>query len=228
MMPTSQPIAYVIDDDISVLQALSSLIRALGWSVRAFASGGEFLQAERPDAPSCLVLDVMLADGNGLDFLRDLEAADVQMPIIFMTGHGTIPMTVRAMKAGAIEFLTKPFQEEELIAALQQAIDRDRAARRARAERAAVQRRLDLLTAREREVLDVVVTGRPNKQIAAELGIAEQTVKQHRGRVMRKLGAGSMADLVRLVAQTGAPTGTPSPASQSTRDVPSSAPAAGP
>jgi RNA polymerase sigma factor (sigma-70 family) len=174
------------------------------------------------------VLDVMLADGNGLDFLRDLEAADVQMPIIFMTGHGTIPMTVRAMKAGAIEFLTKPFQEEELIAALQQAIDRDRAARRARAERAAVQRRLDLLTAREREVLDVVVTGRPNKQIAAELGIAEQTVKQHRGRVMRKLGAGSMADLVRLVAQTGAPTGTPSPASQSTRDVPSSAPAAGP
>jgi RNA polymerase sigma factor (sigma-70 family) len=227
MMPTTQPIVYVVDDDISVLQALSSLIRALGWGVRAFPSAGDFLRAERPDAPSCLVLDIMLSDGNGLDFLRDLEAADVQMPIIFMTGHGTIPMTVRAMKAGAIEFLTKPFQEEELIAALQQAIGRDRADRRARAERAALQRRLDLLTAREREVLEVVVTGRPNKQIAAELGIAEQTVKQHRGRVMRKLGAGSMADLVRLVAQTRAQPETPVSDPQSSMAAPSSAPAAG-
>lgn len=198
-MPTDDPIVYVLDDDLAVRQALSSVIRSVGLRVETFASAQEFLRHTRLDAPSCLVLDVQLPDVSGLDLLPELDAAAAPIPIIFITGHGTIPMSVRAMKAGALEFLTKPFREEDLLAAIEHALERDRAARRERAELAELRERLAKLSPREREVLALVVTGRMNKQIAAELGTAEQTIKQHRGRVMRKLGVESVAELVRLV-----------------------------
>jgi FixJ family two-component response regulator len=198
-VPSAEPIVYVVDDDLAVRQALSSVIRSIGLRVETFASAREFLQHTRPDAPSCLVLDVQLPDVSGLDLLPELESGAAAIPIIFITGHGTIPMSVRAMKAGALEFLTKPFQEEELIAAVRQALERDQAAQRGRRRAAEARERLATLTPREREVLALVVDGRMNKQIAAELGTAEQTIKQHRGRVMRKLGLESVADLVRLV-----------------------------
>ena len=198
-MPTDDPIVYVLDDDLAVRQALSSVIRSIGLRVETFASAQEFLRHARLDAPSCLVLDVQLPDVSGLDLLPELDAAAAPIPIIFITGHGTIPMSVRAMKAGALEFLTKPFREEDLLAAIEHALERDRAARQERAELAEVRERLAKLSPREREVLALVVTGRMNKQIAAELGTAEQTIKQHRSRVMRKLGVESVAELVRLV-----------------------------
>jgi FixJ family two-component response regulator len=198
-MTSAEPIVYVVDDDLSVRQALSSLVRSVGIRVETFASAQEFVRHPRPDAPSCLVLDVLLPDSSGLDLPRELRASHVLIPIIFITGHGTIPMSVRAMKAGAVEFLTKPFREEELITAIQQALERDRMAREERADLVELTRRFEKLTAREREVLALVVTGRLNKQIAAELGTAEQTIKVHRGRVMQKLGVGSVAELVRLV-----------------------------
>jgi FixJ family two-component response regulator len=198
-MTSIEPIVYVVDDDLSVRQALSSLIRSVGMRVETFASARDFLEHTRSDAPSCLVLDVLLADSSGLELPSKLRAADVRIPIIFITGHGTIPMSVRAMKAGAVEFLTKPFREEELIAAVQQALARDRVAREEHAELTGLRHRVEKLTARERDVLALVVTGRLNKQIAAELGIAEQTIKLHRGRIMQKLGVGSVAELVRLV-----------------------------
>ena len=194
---------YVVDDDLSVRQALSSVIRSVGLRVKTFASAREFLRESRADAPACLVLDVQLPDGSGLDLPQQLEAMRAPLPIIIITGHGTIPMSVRAMKEGALEFLTKPFREEDLLNAVQQAVERDRKARRERAAVAALRERLDTLTSREREVLALVVTGRMNKQIAAELGTAEQTIKQHRGRVMRKLGVGSVAELVRLLEGVG-------------------------
>jgi FixJ family two-component response regulator len=197
-MTSAESIVYVVDDDLSVRQALSSLIRSVGMRVETFASAGDFLRHARLDAPSCLVLDVHLPDSSGLDLPGELRTADVQIPIVFITGHGTIPMSVRAMKAGAVEFLTKPFREEDLIGAIQQALERDRAAIRERAELAELRARFDRLTARERDVLALVVTGRLNKEIAAELGTAEQTVKVHRGRVMQKLEVGSVAELVRL------------------------------
>ena len=198
-MKPAEPIVYVVDDDLSVRQALSSLIRSVGLRVETFASARDFLRHTRLDAPSCLVLDVLLPDSSGLDLPGELRASGVQIPIIFITGHGTIPMSVRAMKAGAVEFLTKPFREEELIAAIQQALERDRVAMQERAELAELRGRFEKLTARERDVLALVVTGRLNKEIAAELGTAEQTVKVHRGRVMQKLEVGSVAELVRLV-----------------------------
>jgi FixJ family two-component response regulator len=198
-MTSAEPIVYVVDDDLSVRQALSSLVRSVGIRVETFASAQEFLRYSRPDAPSCLVLDVLLPESSGLDLPRELRASEVLIPIIFITGHGTIPMSVRAMKAGAVEFLTKPFREEELIAAIQQALERDRMVREERADLVEFRRRFTTLTEREREVLALVVTGRLNKQIAAELGTAEQTIKVHRGRVMQKLGVGSVAELVRLV-----------------------------
>ena len=198
-MPTDNPIVYVVDDDLAVRQALSSVIRSIGLRVETFASAQEFLRHTPADAPACLILDVQLPDVSGLDLLSELDTRAAPIPIIFITGHGTIPMSVRAMKAGAVEFLTKPFREEDLLAAIEQALERDRAARRERVEVAALQERLAALTPREREVLGLVVQGRMNKQIAAELGTAEQTIKQHRGRVMRKLGVDSVADLVRLV-----------------------------
>jgi FixJ family two-component response regulator len=205
-MATEDPIVYVVDDDLAVRQALSSVIRSTGLRAETFASAQEFLGYTRADAASCLVLDVQLPDVSGLDLVSDLQAV-APIPIIFITGHGTIPMSVRAMKAGALEFLTKPFREDDLLGAIDQALERDRAARRERAEVAEVRSRLATLTPREREVLELVVTGRMNKQIAAELGTAEQTIKQHRGRVMRKLGVESITDLVRLVERATSPPG---------------------
>ena len=198
-MAIEEPIVYVVDDDLSVRQALSSVIRSTGVRVQTFASAQEFLEQSRADVPSCLILDVMLPDRSGLDLPRELAAADVTIPIIFITGHGTIPMGVRAIKAGALEFLTKPFREDDLLAAVQQALHRDRIARSDRAEIAALQLRLNKLTPREREVLALIVSGRMNKQIAATLGTKEQTIKQHRSRVMQKLEVTSVAELVLLV-----------------------------
>jgi FixJ family two-component response regulator len=193
------PIVFVVDDDLSVRDALRSLIRSVGLRCETFASAAEFLRFQRPQDPACLVLDVQLPDASGLDLVSELDAVEAPIPIIFITGHGTIPMSVRAMKAGALEFLTKPFREEDLITALHQALERDREAKRERAELAGLRVRLEKLTPREREVLTLVAEGKMNKQIAADLGTAEQTIKQHRGRVMKKLGVDSVADLVRLV-----------------------------
>jgi FixJ family two-component response regulator len=192
-------IVYVVDDDSSIRQALSGLIRSVGLEVETFGSAQEFLRAPRSDAPSCLVLDVRLPDGSGLDLPDELRNMDAPLPIIYITGHGTIPMTVRAMKSGALEFLTKPFRDEDLLAAIHVALERDRASRAERSELAEARRRVERLTPREHEVLELVIAGKMNKQIAAELGTAEQTVKQHRGRVMRKLEVDSVAELVRLV-----------------------------
>lgn len=192
-------IVYVVDDDSSIRQALSSLVRSVGLKVETFGSAQEFLRAPRADEASCLVLDVRLPDGSGLDLPDELRNTDAPLPIIYITGHGTIPMTVRAMKSGALEFLTKPFRDEDLLAAIHVALERDRASRAERSELAEARRRVERLTPREREVLKLVVAGKMNKQIAAQLGTAEQTVKQHRGRVMRKLEVDSVAELVRLV-----------------------------
>jgi FixJ family two-component response regulator len=199
---TSSPhdgVVYVVDDDSSIRQALSSLLRSVGVRVETFASAHDFLDATRVDAPACLILDVRLPDGNGLDLPDELRNLHAPLPIIFITGHGTIPMSVRAMKSGALEFLTKPFRDDDLLDAINVAFERDRVARAERSDGAAARRRVERLTPREREVLDLVVAGNMNKQIAAILGTAEQTVKQHRGRVMRKLEVDSVAELVRLV-----------------------------
>ena len=206
-MSTEAPVVYVVDDDLSVRQALSSFVRSTGLLVQTFASAEEFRRHPRADAPSCVILDVMLPDVSGLELLRELASGDAAIPIVCITGHGTIPMGVRAIKEGALEFLTKPFREEDLLHAIEQALDRDRAIRTARAEIGALKARIERLTPREREVMALIVTGRLNKQIAAELGTAEQTIKQHRGRVMQKLEVDSVAELVRLVARAtrGAP-----------------------
>jgi FixJ family two-component response regulator len=192
------PTVFVLDDDLSVREALRSLIRSVGLRCETFATAAEFLRHPRPDEPACLVLDVHLPGGSGLDLPTELTQHGVELPIIFITGHGTIPMSVRAMKAGALEFLTKPFSEPELLDAIRQALVRDGEARMLRAEQHALQERFAKLTARERDVFSLVVAGRMNKEIAAELGTAEQTIKQHRGRVMQKLGTRSVADLVHL------------------------------
>ena len=197
-MAAEDAIVYVVDDDLSVREALRSLIRSVGLRCETFASAAEFLRYPRAEDPSCVVLDVQLPDASGLDLMGVLDAEEAPIPIIFITGHGTIPMSVRAMKSGAMEFLTKPFREEDLIAAMRQALERDSATRQQRAELAGLRARMKRLTPREREVLGLVVAGRMNKQIAAELGTAEQTIKQHRGRVMKKLGVDSVAELVRL------------------------------
>ncbi|MDB4900402.1 MAG: nodW [Gemmatimonadetes bacterium] len=197
-MGDAGPIVFVLDDDISVREALRSLIRSVGLRCETFATAADFVRHPRPDQPACLVLDVQLPGGSGLDLPTQLREGGAELPIIFITGHGTIPMSVRAMKAGALEFLTKPFSERELLDAIQQALGRDREARTLRAEQHTLQEQFGRLTARERDVFSLVVTGRMNKEIAAELGTAEQTIKQHRGRVMQKLGARSVADLVHL------------------------------
>jgi len=198
MMASDEPIVYVLDDDLSVREALRSLIRSVGLRCETFASAAEFLRYPRAEVPACLVLDVQLPDASGLDLVGVLDAEEAPIPIIFITGHGSIPMSVRAMKSGAVEFLTKPFREEDLINAMRQALERDTSAKQKRAELAGLRARMQKLTPREREVLGLVVAGRMNKQIAAELGTAEQTIKQHRGRVMKKLGVDSVAELVRL------------------------------
>jgi FixJ family two-component response regulator len=202
-MEDPEPIVFVVDDDLSVREALRSLIRSVGLRCETFATGADFLRHPRPDMPACLVLDVHLPGGSGLDLPTELRELGADLPIIFITGHGTIPMSVRAMKAGALEFLTKPFSEQELLDAIRQALSRDREIRALRAELEAARSRFAKLTPRERDVFELVVTGRMNKEIAAELGTAEQTVKQHRGRVMQKLGARSLADLVHFAERLG-------------------------
>jgi len=192
------PIVYVVDDDASVRDAIKKLIASVGLRAEAFGSTREFLSSKRPEAPACLVLDVRLPDVSGLEFQRELADSGIQIPIIFITGHGDIPMTVRAMKAGAVEFLTKPFRGQELLDAIQVAVARDRDAWAQREAMAGLRQRYSSLTAREKEVMTLVARGLLNKQIAAELGTSELTIKTHRGRVMEKMAADSVADLVRM------------------------------
>jgi FixJ family two-component response regulator len=197
-MTGTDPIVFVVDDDPSVREAVKRLIGSIGLRVETFGSTREFLASPRPQAPSCLVLDVRLPDVSGLEFQRELADANAQIPIIFITGHADVPMSVRAMKAGAVEFLTKPFRGQELLDAIQEAIARDRAAWSERLQLAELHSRYETLTAREKEVLALVVSGLLNKQIGGELGTSELTVKTHRGRVMQKMAADSLADLVRM------------------------------
>ena len=203
-MTDAHPIVFLIDDDPSVRDALTSLLRSVELVVQSFGSANEFLRIKRPDAPACLVLDVRLPGPSGLDFQRELAKSDIPLPIIFITGHGDIPMSVKAMKAGAVEFLTKPFRDQELLDAIQLGIERDQVRRQDAAIIAGLRERYRALTPRERDVMARVVTGRLNKQIAADLEVSEVTVKVHRGQVMRKMLARSLADLVRMADKLGA------------------------
>jgi RNA polymerase sigma factor (sigma-70 family) len=198
-MTERPPIVFVVDDDASVRESLKNLIRSVGLHVELFGSATEFLETQRPDAPSCLVLDVRLPGISGLDLQRRLADANVHIPIIIITGHGDIPMSVRAMKAGAIEFLTKPFRDQDLLDAIQVALERSRTRRQREAEIAVLRERFESLSPRERDVVTKVVSGMLNKQIADEIGIAENTVKVHRSRAMDKMQAQSLADLVKMV-----------------------------
>jgi FixJ family two-component response regulator len=202
-MSEDKAIVFVIDDDPSMRRSLESLLRSVGHEVRLYASALEFRQASRPDVPSCLVLDVRLPGMSGLAFQQELAAAGIAVPIIFITGHGDVPMSVRAMKAGAAEFLTKPFDDQVLLDAIHAALERDRARRRDEAGSASLRSRYEMLTERERQVMGHVVAGRPNKRIAAELGLSVVTVKVHRGHVMQKMEARSVADLVRMADRLG-------------------------
>jgi FixJ family two-component response regulator len=197
------PVVFIVDDDASVREGLDSLFRSIDLKVETFGAAAEFLQRKLPDAPSCLVLDVRLPGLGGLDFQAELAKADIHIPIIFITGHGDIPMTVRAMKAGAVEFLTKPFREQDLLDAVQIALERDRKRRADHKAVHEVRGRFQSLTHREQEVIGFVTAGLMNKQIAAKLGVSEVTVKVHRGSVMKKMGARSLADLVRMADALG-------------------------
>lgn len=198
MSSRSGPTVFIVDDDQGVRQAVQDLVESVGLHAEAFATGQEFLDRKPSSRPSCLVLDVRLPQMSGLDFQRKLAEAGVQIPIIFITAHGDIPMSVRALKAGAIEFLAKPFRDQDLLDAIQQALQRDRAAREQQHEVVSLHTRYQSLTAREREVMALVVAGLQNKQIAAEIGASEATVKVHRGNVMQKMQAASLIELVRM------------------------------
>jgi FixJ family two-component response regulator len=200
---TKGPIVFVVEDDASMRRALSNLFQSVGLEVELFGSASEMLKSQVPDVSSCLVLDVRLPGLSGLDFQAELAMANIQIPIIFMTGHGDIPMTVRAMKGGAVDFLTKPFREQEMLDAVLAAIERDRKRREADKILVDLQTRFEALSSREREILAGVSSGLMNKQIAAQLGLAEITVKIHRGHIMRKMGAKSLADLVKRAEALG-------------------------
>ncbi len=204
-MKDADSIVFVVDDDSSIREAIAILVKLAGLRVETFATAQEFLRSKRPDLPGCVVLDVELPGLSGLDLQRELTAHGIKHPITFITGYGDIPMSVRAMKAGALEFLTKPFRDQDLLDAIQQALERDRAARRHSREIAELRERFDALTSREREVMSLVVAGWLNKQIGFELGISEITVKIHRGRVMNKMGAQSLAELVRMTERLELP-----------------------
>jgi FixJ family two-component response regulator len=201
--PELQPIVFVIDDDPSLRNALTNLFRSVGLRAEVFGSAPEFLQSQLPDVPSCLILDIRLPGPSGLDFQTELAKANIHIPIIFMTGHGDIPMTVRAMKAGAIDFLSKPFRDQDMLDAVATAIERDRKRRKDEKIISDLRAHFDSLTPREQEVLALVAAGLMNKQIAAEVDLAEITVKIHRGHIMRKMGARSLADLVRMAELLG-------------------------
>jgi FixJ family two-component response regulator len=196
-----EPIVFVVDDDVSVRTSTERLLRSVGFKVQTFGSATEFVGSSRPEGPACLVLDVRLPGRSGLDLQGELTRSGVQIPIVFMTGHGDIPMSVRAMKAGAVEFLTKPYRKGALLAAIRAAIERDRASRRERREAGALRQRYEQLTPREREVMALVVAGLLNKQIAGELATAERTIKFHRAHIMQKMGADSLAELVRMAGR---------------------------
>ena len=200
---STYPVVFVVDDDESIRDSLSSLLRSVGLHVETFTSPSELLKIDLPNTPSCLVLDVRLPGVSGLDFQADLAKAQIEIPIIFITGHGDIPMTVKAMKAGAIEFLTKPFRDQDLLDAVQAGLARDRARRASMTSTADLRKQYDALTPREKEIMALVSSGLMNKQAAAEIGVTEITIKVHRGNVMRKMGARSLADLVRMADALG-------------------------
>ncbi len=197
------PIVFIVDDDLSVRDSLSNLFRSVGLRTAAFGSAHEFLQHKLPDVPSCLILDIRLPRLSGLDFQAELAKADIHIPIIFMTGHGDIPMTVRAMKAGAVDFLTKPFRDQDMLDAVTTAIERDRTRRNEARALANLRAAFATLTPRERQIMSLVTAGLMNKQVAAEIGVAEITVKIHRGHIMRKMAAKSLPDLVRMAQILG-------------------------